>query len=43
MYILSPMWMDQHFREAPLEKNMPVIMGLLGIWYNNFFKPKFLS
>jgi glucose-6-phosphate isomerase len=30
--------MDQHFREAPLEKNMPVIMGLLGIWYNNFFK-----
>lgn len=30
--------MDQHFRKAPLEKNMPVIMGLLGIWYNNFFK-----
>ncbi|KAG1707615.1 Glucose-6-phosphate isomerase 2 [Nymphon striatum] len=30
--------MDEHFREAPLEKNMPVIMGLLGVWYNNFFK-----
>ncbi len=29
--------MDQHFREAPLEKNMPVILGMLGIWYTNFF------
>ncbi len=29
--------MDKHFREAPLEKNIPVILGLLGIWYNNFF------
>lgn len=29
--------MDQHFRSAPLEQNMPVIMGLLGVWYNNFF------
>lgn len=29
--------MDIHFRTAPLEENMPVIMGLLGIWYNNFF------
>ncbi len=29
--------MDEHFRTAPLEHNMPVIMGLLGIWYNNFF------
>ncbi|MDJ0763143.1 MAG: glucose-6-phosphate isomerase [Myxococcota bacterium] len=28
---------DEHFRTAPLEKNIPVIMGLLGIWYNNFF------
>jgi len=28
--------MDQHFREAPLQKNLPVIMALLGIWYNNF-------
>lgn len=29
--------MDQHFREAPFERNMPVIMALLGIWYINFF------
>jgi len=29
--------MDQHFRTAPFEKNLPVILGLLGIWYNNFF------
>jgi glucose-6-phosphate isomerase len=29
---------DEHFRYAPYEKNIPVIMGLLGIWYNNFFE-----
>ncbi len=29
--------MDHHFRTAPLEQNMPVIMGLIGVWYNNFF------
>lgn len=28
---------DQHFRTAPFKQNIPVIMGLLGIWYNNFF------
>jgi len=28
---------DEHFRTAPLDKNVPVLMGLLGIWYNNFF------
>ena len=28
---------DEHFRAAPFEKNIPVLMGLLGIWYNNFF------
>jgi glucose-6-phosphate isomerase len=28
---------DEHFRTAPFEKNIPVLMGLLGIWYNNFF------
>jgi len=28
---------DEHFRTAPLERNIPVIMGLLGIWYNNFW------
>lgn len=29
--------MDQHFQTTPLEKNMPLILALLGIWYNNFF------
>lgn len=29
--------MDRHFAETPMEKNMPVILGLLGVWYNNFF------
>ncbi len=29
--------MDNHFSTAPFNKNIPVIMGLLGIWYNNFF------
>ena len=29
--------MDQHFRDAPPEKNMPVILAMLGIWYANFF------
>ena len=29
--------MDEHFRTAPLEQNMPVLMGLLSVWYNDFF------
>ena len=29
--------MDRHFREAPLDRNIPVILALIGIWYNNFF------
>ena len=29
--------MDNHFRETPLEKNIPVVLALLGIWYINFF------
>ncbi len=29
---------DEHFRLTPFERNIPVIMALLGIWYNNFFK-----
>lgn len=29
--------MDEHFRTAPFERNLPVIMGLLSIWYSNFF------
>jgi glucose-6-phosphate isomerase len=29
--------MDEHFRTTPLEKNLPVLMGLLTVWYSNFF------
>lgn len=29
--------MDSHFQEAPLAQNLPVVMGLLGVWYNNFW------
>jgi glucose-6-phosphate isomerase len=29
--------MDEHFRRTPFERNLPVLMALLGIWYNNFF------
>ncbi len=29
--------MDEHFRTAPFEKNLPVLMGLLNVWYGNFF------
>jgi glucose-6-phosphate isomerase len=28
---------DEHFRTAPFERNLPVLMGLIGIWYNDFF------
>lgn len=29
--------MDEHFRTAPFERNLPVLLGLIGLWYNNFF------
>jgi glucose-6-phosphate isomerase len=29
--------MDEHFHTAPFEQNLPVLLGLIGIWYNNFF------
>jgi glucose-6-phosphate isomerase len=29
--------MDEHFRSTPFERNLPVLMGLLAVWYNNFF------
>lgn len=29
--------MDEHFRTAPFAQNLPVLMGLLGVWYNDFF------
>ena len=35
--------MDQHFLKTPLEKNMPVILALLGIWYRNFFHTSTLA
>lgn len=35
--------MDRHFREMPFERNIPVILGLLGIWYNNFFNAQTLA
>jgi glucose-6-phosphate isomerase len=35
--------MDEHFRTAPLDKNLPVTLALLGIWYNNFFGAETLA
>ncbi|MEN6487059.1 MAG: glucose-6-phosphate isomerase [Syntrophobacteraceae bacterium] len=35
--------MDRHFRETPFERNIPVILALLGIWYNNFFGAETLA
>jgi len=35
--------MDRHFRETPSESNIPVILALLGIWYNNFFGAETLA
>jgi len=34
---------DEHFRTAPLEQNLPVILGLIGVWYNNFFGAQTLA
>lgn len=39
--LLKGAWeMDEHFRKTDYHKNIPVIMGLLGFWYNNFFNAK---
>ncbi|MCX2744511.1 glucose-6-phosphate isomerase [Mangrovivirga sp. M17] len=35
--------MDEHFRTSPVDKNLPVILALLGIWYNNFFGAESLA
>jgi len=35
--------MDEHFRTTPLEKNLPILMGLLTVWYNNFFHAETLG
>lgn len=34
---------DEHFRSAPMERNLPMILGLLGVWYNNFFGAQTLA
>ncbi|XP_054631311.1 glucose-6-phosphate isomerase a [Dunckerocampus dactyliophorus] len=31
-------WMDNHFRNAPFDQNLPVLLALLGVWYINFFQ-----
>jgi glucose-6-phosphate isomerase len=35
--------MDEHFRTAPFDRNLPVLMGLLSIWYNDFFGAQTLA
>jgi glucose-6-phosphate isomerase len=35
--------MDEHFRTAPFDRNMPVLMGLLGLWYDDFFGAETLA
>jgi len=35
--------MDEHFYNAPFENNLPVLMGLLGVWYNNFFNTQTMA
>ena len=35
--------MDKHFRETPLEKNLPVLLALIGIWYNDFYGAQTLA
>ncbi|ESO90989.1 hypothetical protein LOTGIDRAFT_217535 [Lottia gigantea] len=36
-------FMDQHFCTTPLEKNLPVILALLGVWYHNFYKAESIA
>ncbi len=36
--LLGAHQMDNHFKDAPFEENIPVILALLGVWYNNFFE-----
>ena len=35
--------MDEHFRTAPMERNLPALLGLLTVWYNNFFRMETLG
>ena len=34
---------DEHFRSTPIEQNVPMLLGLIGIWYNNFFGAETVS
>ena len=34
---------DEHFRSAPWESNLPVLLGLIGIWYDNFFETRSIA
>lgn len=35
--------MDEHFRNEPFDRNMPVLLGLIGVWYNNFYGAQSLA
>jgi glucose-6-phosphate isomerase len=35
--------MDEHFRSTPIERNMPMLLGLIAVWYNNFFDAQTLA
>jgi glucose-6-phosphate isomerase len=35
--------MDKHFKNTPPEENLPILLGALGVWYNNFFKAETLA
>ena len=36
-FLIGAHEMDEHFRHAPFEENMPVLLAMIGIWYDNFF------
>jgi glucose-6-phosphate isomerase len=38
MFLHGAFSMDQHFKTAPMYENIPILMALIGIWYNNFFE-----
>ena len=35
-FLAGAHYMDKHFQTTPLEQNVPVILGMLGVWYHNF-------
>jgi glucose-6-phosphate isomerase len=42
-FLLGGHEMDEHFRTTPFEKNLPAIMALIGLWYNNFWDAQTLA